>query len=323
MLMFVVTACQSPENTPEASPTETTITAIPIQALLTARPQRTSVPASSGTAVGVDSSAGTVPTITQLPPPTPVPGPTNTATPVPEAVFHTIATGDTFSSIAEEYGVPIDSLVYANGYNSLADVSLVVGEPIQIPYCEVHQVVSGNTMSSIAQVCGITMDELIIANVDSLAAVGSLEGIPLGFTLLIPEESQTPEDLDCGAEPPREQVIEYTPGPGEGPFCLGQKFGVSASAIIQSNVDRLIENTYGEIPLLVPPIDGTLYIVAAEDVARNASLADLAAWYDVEEEAITDWNGNLVSDPLAEGQQLFIRGANLFFGPYQPSPPTE
>lgn len=317
LLIVVMSSCRRDENTPALSPTETRITAIPLGDLMTAQPQITAEAIAVGTLMVGENPSGTIATITRQPPPTPLPRPTNTATPIPEATFHTIAAGDTYSSIAEQYGIPIDSLVFANGYNSLAEVRLVVGEQVQVPYCKVHQVVSGNTMSSIAQVCGITMDDLIIANITGLATVGSLEGIPLGFTLVIPGDSQTPEDLDCGSEPPREQVIEYTPGTGEGPFCLGQKFGISASAIIQSNVDRLLETTYGEAPLLIPPIDGALYVVSAEDVSRNTRVSDLAGWYDVEAEAITDWNGNLVSDPLLEGQQLFIQGANLIFGPYR------
>ncbi len=323
LLALVLSSCRQAENTPESPPTETRITAIPIGDLMTARPRVTGEAIAVGTVMVDELTPGTIPTITRPIPPTLLPGPTHTATPIPEATFHTIAAGDTYSGIAEQYGVPVDSLVYANGYNSLAEVSLVVGQQVQIPYCEVHQVVSGNTMSSIAQVCGITMDDLIIANITGLAAVGSLEGIPLGFTLVIPDESQTPEDLDCGSEPPREQVIQYTPGPGEGPFCLGQKFGISASAIIQSNIERLIEATYGEVPLLIPPIDGALYVISANDVSRNTRTTDLAQWYDVGEDAITDWNGNLITDPLSEGQQLFIQGANLFFGPYRSQPQPE
>ena len=318
-----ISACQSEESTPEPPPTATMVTAIPIQDLLTARPPATDTILPAG-ATPISGDAAGSPTMTPpLPPPTALPGPTSSPTPVPEPTFYTIGAGDTFVGIADQFNISIDSLLFANGYNNLGEVTLAVGEDLQIPYCEVHQVLPGNTLSSIAQLCGLTMDDLIVANIVSLAAVGSLEAVPLGFILAIPPESSAPEDLDCSAQPPRQQVIEYTPGPGEGPFCLSQKFAVSGSAIIQGNADRLIANTYGEAPLLIPPGDGALYVVTVDDITRGVRAADLAEWYDVDVEAITDWNGNPVGDPLVQGQQLFISGANLIFGRFQARPLVE
>ena len=318
---LAISACQPEQETAEPLPTFTKITAIPIQDLMTARPTGTIDPA--GGTLNSNSASGT-PTVTSPPPPsTPLPGPPATPTPLPEPTFYTIKAGDTFIGITEQFGITIDSLIFANGYNNLSEVTLAIGEDIQIPYCEAHQILPGNTLSSIAQLCGHTMDDLIIANIGFLAEVGSLEAVPLGFILAIPQESSTPEDLDCSARPPREQVIEYTPGPGEGPFCLSQKFGVSGSAVIQSNVDRLLGNTYGEAPLLIPPVDGALYVVTLNDVTRGVRVSDLAEWYEADAEAITDWNRNPIIDPLGEGQQLLIAGANLIFGQFQARPLAE
>lgn len=318
----VLLGCQSAESTPVPLPTVTEVTAIPIQDLMTANPALE--PAKGDGAAPAGNEANGTPTIIPtLPPPTPFSGSTSTPTPVPEPTFYQIEAGDTFVGIAEKFDVSIDSLIFANGYNSLAEVSLAIGEPLQIPYCEVHQVVSGNTLSSIAQLCGLTMDDLIVANIVALASVGSLEGVPLGFMLIIPQTSATPEDLDCNIQPGREQVIEYTPGPGEGPFCLSQKFGVSSSAIIQSNAERLASNIYGEVPLLIPPKDGALYVISLNDVTRDVKVEDLADWYEADAEAISDWNGNPITDPLVEGQQLLIAGANLIFGRFQSRPLAE
>ena len=316
-----ISACQSEDSTAEPSPTVTKITAIPIQDLMTARPTGTVGPA--GDTPESNDAAGT-PTMTSPPPPaTPLPDPTAAPTPVPEPTFYTIEAGDTFVGIAEQFDISIDSLIFANGYNSLSEIALAVGEELQIPYCEAHRVLPGNTLSSIAQLCGLTMDDLIVANIAFLAEVGSLEAVPLGFVLSIPQESSAPEDLDCSARPPREQVIEYTPGPGEGPFCLSQMFGVSGSAVIQGNADRLINSTYGEVPLLIPPIDGALYVVTVNDITRDVRVSDLADWYEADVEAIFDWNSNPISDPLVEGQQLLIVGASLIFGPFEARPLAE
>jgi LysM repeat protein len=323
LLLWAVTlsACQPEEEPAEPLPTFTKITAIPIQDLMTARPTGTVI-LDEVTPISNDA-AGTPATPPPLPPQTPIAGPTAAPTPVPEPTFYTIEAGDTFVGIAEQFDISIDSLIFANGYNSLSEITLAVGEDLQIPFCEAHQILPGNTLSSIAQLCGLTMDDLIVANIVFLAEVGSLEAVPLGFILAIPQESSAPGDLDCSARSPREQVIEYTPGPGEGPFCLSQKFGISGSAVIQGNADRLISSTYGEVPLLIPPIDGALYVVTVNDITRGVRVSDLVDWYEADAELISDWNGNPISDPLVEGQQLLIAGANLIFGPFQARPLAE
>ena len=317
----VISACQPEEEPAEPLPTFTKITAIPIQDLMTAQPIRTDTP--DGITPFPSDAAGTPATTSPLSQATPLPDATSAPTPVPEPTFYTIAAGDTFVGIAEQFDITIDSLIFANGYNNLSEITLTIGGKLQIPFCEVHQVLPGNTLSSVAQLCGLTVDDLIVANIASLAEIGSLEAVPLGFILAIPQESSAPEDLDCSARPPREQVIEYTPGPGEGPFCLSQKFGISGSAVIQGNADRLISNTYGEAPLLIPPVDGALYVVMLNDVTRSVRVSDLADWYEVDVEAISDWNGNPTNDPLVEGQQLLIAGANLIFGPFRARPLAE
>jgi hypothetical protein len=58
-------------------------------------------------------------------------------------------------------------------------------------------------------------------------------------------------------------------------------------------------------------------VATAADVANGATVDQLAEWYDVEPEAVTDWNGNPVGGPLRDGQQFLISGATLGFGPFQ------
>jgi hypothetical protein len=216
----------------------------------------------------------------------------------------------------------LNALLIANGFGSADQLPLVVGNELQIPLCQAHQIVSGNTLAGIAQLCGLTLDDLITANIVALAALPTLDSVPLGFVLAIPSTSSVPEDVDCNARPAREQVIEYRPGPGEGIFCLSQKFGVSTAAIVQSNVGRLTGGeSYGQASLLIPPVEGVLYVATPDDATNGSTVADLTEWYEVAVEAITDWNGNPVGGPLRDGQQLLIAGANLNFGPFQSQPP--
>lgn len=315
--VLLAAACQSDQITVIPLPTDTKVAATPIQALIqTQIPEFTeTTPAPDPT--GDEGQPKTATSETILPP-TPTASPEPTPTPPPEPSFYIVQPGDTLVGIAEQFDVTLDSLVAGNGYIALNEFALVVGNEIQIPLCETHRILSGNTVAGIAQLCGVSLDELVTANIDRLAAIGSLDAVPVGFDLYIPQESDTPDGVDCSSQPNREQVIEYEPAPGEGLFCLSQKFGVSVATLIQGNVQRLSgDEVYGDVSLLIPPIDGVLYVVTPADVESGVSVTDLADWYEVDFEAVTDWNGNPVSDPLREGQQLFVIGANLFAGVFQ------
>jgi len=324
-ILTVLTACQTTEETAVPLPTDTKIAGTPIQALIeTQAPQITETSEIAGS-TSESEQGEALSSTTPLPPsPTSPPEPTATATPPPEPTFYTVQSGDTLVGISEQFGISLDSLVFANGFTSAGELSLAVGDELQIPFCSAHRILPGNTLAGVAQLCDVTLDELVAANLQRLAALGSLESVPVGFVIYIPQKVESIEELDCSTQPAREQVIEYQPIPGEGIFCLAQKFGVSTAAIIHGNIQQLATGaTLGEDPLLIPPVDGAIYIVTSEDVLQDTTLPDLAEWYDVEPDAITDWNGNPVSEPLVEGEQLFILGANLIFGPFNSQPALE
>jgi len=315
-LLGAAVACQSDE---EVSPTNT----VSVVASTLPPPQATVIglpttPAPTPTATSIPPTATTVAPTPVAPTPTPPITPTPTPAPPPVPTFYTVQAGDTLFGIAEQFGVSVDKLVFANGYASQSELPLVAGRELQIPLCVAHRISPGNTLGGIAQICGFTLDDLVITNIKTIAPLGSIDSIPVGFVLIYPQESLKPFGLDCSLGADREQVIEYTPRAGEGIFCMSQKFGVATAAIIQANVQRLTgDNVYSEVGLLIPPFNGAVYIITAGDVDNGVELADLADWYDVDVEAITDWNGNPVTDPLTEGRQLFVAGGTLAFGPFQ------
>jgi LysM repeat protein len=332
LLLLFNSACQGEEDleTPteqvsdEAlAPAPTNTLSIPTatQIAPTIAPTQTSTePTAEATEAATPRPTVTSPVPTQTPSPeaTPVPAP------LPEPTFYEIQAGDSLLAIAEQFEVSTEALAIANGHLGIDEFALIAGQEIQIPLCQAHQIVIGNTLSGIASICGLSLDDLVTANIDTLARLGNLASVSEGLVLVIPQESGTPEDIDCILQPERQQVIEYVPQPGEGLFCLLQKFNVSTTAIIQANIDRLVApNIYGEVPLLIPPLDGAIYVVTSDDVDAAITLESLAEWYELPVDNIFDWNENPASEPLIEGQQLYLPGANLIFGPFRSEPAQE
>jgi LysM repeat protein len=324
ILLLVLAACQTQEEEPTPLPTDTTdVESVGDLATPTLAPTQEATETPEETAEPEPSPTSPVPTPTPPLTQTPEPTPTASPTPIPDPTFHTVVSGDSLLGIAETYNVSLDNLLYANGFASLDEAVLTIGSQLQIPLCEAYQVASGNTVSGIAGLCDVTLDELITANIQAIAPLGTVDAVPVGFILVIPPPSDLATPPTCTVQPGREQVIEYTPAPGEGITCLAQIYGLSTTTIIQANVQRLTgDNIYGQTALLIPPSNGAVLEITEEDIENGVTLAEIAEWYEIPVESILDWNGNPVSGSLTEGQELFIPGANLIFGVFQSAPPA-
>ncbi len=236
-----------------------------------------------------------------------------------ELPVYFVEAGETFTSIAEKFGLTPETLQAANP--DIDPTAIQVGQPILLPLGEgeIHYVVPGDTLLGIALRYDVSMDDLLSENSDILNP-DNPDLIQPGWILKIPRENVV-AGYDCSPQPPRPGVIEYIVQNGEKLFCLSEKFGVSMTTILYANFDQVVgEGTLADGQrLLIPPADGALYTVTENDIASETTLQDLMVWYSISFfDQVTDWQGNPVSDPLEEGDQLFIRGADLLAGTYQP-----
>lgn len=236
-----------------------------------------------------------------------------------ELPVYFVEAGETFTSIAEKFGLTPEALQAANP--NVEPAALQVGQAILLPLGEgeIHYTVPGDTLLAIAIRYEVSMDDLVLENADILNP-DNLDLIQPGWVLKIPRENVV-TGYDCTPQPPRTEVIEYTVQNGEKLYCLSEKFGISMTTLLYANFEQVVGEgalTDG-LRLLIPYADGALYTITENDVASETTLQDLMLWYDIQYfDQITDWQNNPVSEPLEEGDQLFILGADLLAGTYQP-----
>jgi murein DD-endopeptidase MepM/ murein hydrolase activator NlpD len=237
-----------------------------------------------------------------------------------EPLAYVVQPGDSFAAIADQfssYGITFDMILRAN-YDIL-DQNLYPGDSVIVPFdqCRGHYfILEGDTLEGIAYQCQVSLDDLVNQNPDTIDP-DDLNIIQPKVVLNIPQEGSAV--VDCSPLPPRTQVIEHTLVEGEGLYCLSQKFGLSPYSILFSNRNQLSsdeEDRAGTV-VYIPPDDGILHTVEEGDIPADTTVEELASWYQVQPENITDWNGNAITDQPQEGQQIFVAGAQLLDGLYE------
>ena len=101
-------------------------------------------------------------------------------------VIHVVRPGESLSSVAREYGVPLSQLAVDNGLQN--DPRLVVGQALVVQFPQqVHTVQPGESLSSIARQYGMSLRQLYRNN----PILGGGPVLYPGQTLVISYEGAT------------------------------------------------------------------------------------------------------------------------------------
>ncbi len=232
-----------------------------------------------------------------------------------ELPVHFVKPGDTLVGIAAQYGLLLETLLEVN--SELKPETLLPGQAVLLPISgEYHYTVAGDSLAALVAQYEVSMDDLISANLDIIDPANP-DFLPVNVLIKIPQE-QIVEGYDCTPLPSRTEVVSYIIKNNEKLFCLSSKFGVDITTLYEANPHlKGEEAVQNGVTILVPPMDGALYEMTADDEANNVRLQNILAWYGVSRfDYIVDWQFNAVKDPLVTGQKLFIRDADLMAGPF-------
>jgi murein DD-endopeptidase MepM/ murein hydrolase activator NlpD len=256
--------------------------------------------------------------------------------PLAESAEYVVRGGDTLTSIAQRYGVSLNSLMQVNG---LANPDRIyVGQRLVIPAANpasgevVHIVQAGDSLGAIALRYGSTVDELArlnnIANPSRIAVGQRVVIVPAVAAVpaapgVVPAEPAPVEQ----AAPPLSD-LEYILRRGESLYHVSLRFGVSVEELVAANglisasavypglAIRIPEASRGpgDLPSAAPgspQTGGRTYRVAPGD-----TLSAIAIRYDVTVDGLIAANGLTSIDSLYVGQVLNIPEAGATARPY-------
>ena len=148
----------------------------------------------------------------------------------PNTTPYVVRPGDTFFSIARQFGVSLDALIRANP--QISDPSQIrPGQIVCIPRVTcptgtfAYTVQPGDTMFSIARRFDVPLQALIDAN----PQVPDPARLVPGQTVCVPTTTPPPP----GPCPPG--TFSYTVQPGDSMWSIANRFGVSLNALIAAN----------------------------------------------------------------------------------------
>jgi LysM repeat protein len=243
-------------------------------------------------------------------------------------VVYEEAAGESYSALAETYGLAVEELLVANCLpvdEHLAQatdpfpqaaslyVPPMLAEAPEAMVCEIPQgwiqitVKAGESYESIAQMYGVSVDVLLTTNCLPLAEYQAVASEPFDqpVVLWVPA---------AGVSVVVATPSGYTLKPGEFPYCIARRFNVDPNQLLQANGLSSNSYYYSGTRLKIPkdadsfPGDRSLNThPATYTVLEGDNIYKIACKYgDVFPEAIVQVNG--LSEPytLTPGQQLTI-----------------
>ncbi len=199
-------------------------------------------------------------------------------------IIYIVNKGDTLYSIANKYGVTVDSIKQTN---NLTNNILSIGQTLKIPSKTnnniMYTVKKGDTLYSIANKYGVTVDYIKQANnlTNNTLSIGQILTIP---STNIPN------------------TTTYTVKKGDTLYSIANKYNVTVDSIKQAN--NLINNTLSIGQILIIPSTNISNTITYT-VKKGDTLYSIANKYGVTVDYIKQTN-NLTNNTLSIGQILNI-----------------
>jgi LysM repeat protein len=253
------TPTETPLPTQTPAPTNTaaaTNTPVALARAATATPTRTAAATATTTVAATLTSTPTAvvseqvdirATLEAIRASVPSPTATPTLTPVPSASY-TIKTGDTLVAIAERFGIPMQTLIEANGLTAESAADLQVGRVLVLPgissledeSTQSYVVRAGDTLVGIALRFNVSTEALL--RVNGLAAADA-RTIQVGQVIVIPTANVGSNTLQIQPMPtavrptvtPTPAPVQYTVRAGDTVVGIAQRFGTTTQALLALN----------------------------------------------------------------------------------------
>lgn len=211
---------------------------------------------------------------------------------------YVVKKGDTLYSIANKFGVSVESLKSSNGISgnliNVGQVLTIPGNDVVTPgdYL-VYNVKAGDSLWSIANQYGVSVNDIVEFN-----NLGTTL-LQIGQQLLIPVK-------DLNVDDNSDNTI-YVVQPGDSLWSIANQYGISVNEIVELNKLGTTVLQIGQ-ELLIPRgdsigddnVQGIIYVVQSGDTLWN-----IAKRYNISVDELKSYN-NLSSNMLSIGQKLII-----------------
>jgi peptidoglycan endopeptidase LytE len=248
--------------------------------------------------------------------PAALPDPSLSDSPAPAVRTYRVAPGDTLVTIAGQYGLTVETLVWANAIDDPA--LLRPDDELRIPATDgaLYTVQAGDTLRSVAERGGVPLTDVIAAN-----QLADPDTVTVGTELLVPRANPAALATRVGSDDELAQrsaavgppvrlpvrapqiAVSYEVQPGDSLGSLGTKFGVDLDTLLAANeIEDPNSITIGT-QLRILPVSGMEHVVQPGE-----RLADIAAQYRTVLGLIIDFNGIADPDVVRTGDRMIIPG---------------